>query len=1148
MKSANRDAAVDVDDDTAPSQLAHTIAQDIDSRYHQARTAPELGSALLPAPVANFVSFATRSTGLAVRVTGTLGGYGLDVAKLTTLSTLQLGRAVLYGVLSRAGKDTTKLTDAEAEVNLVGTIEKLHSRVDQFVFWAATGFQLTSTALSMWSETSQLLLSTLDQFFGSTDSSRAIASIITMVRREFTTPPMGGQGETVSVADLVTAFCTLAFLQRSCRAYLEEENRKFGMGEIVWDVVVLNNGVRVDVHEENLHPPPATHTIAPMQKDGQDTRPEIQQLEREIMKSLPDNARVSITREIITSETIRVNIIGDVQQISVEPPPGIELVEENRDTCQVQAEQGATITCSQFVFRHEHRRERRMSLQVADGDLSLVAGYGEDELEPELLESLVNGDSDTPRLRPHGTETEMDAHQAGVSPSELHTLPIPRIPSPLFPDSDADDTSLWEPIQLADAIPPPPPSTLTLQSMLSNGSASSTRGDERDSYPKLLEKKSVFRSVLKRSMSVFNKNDASSKAAAGKVKHMLAAPFPAKILKNPQRQPPRLVSTRNRSSSKLRGGARAAPKVKPGELYMTPKHGRSCGSLFTMHESVHQSATSLTETYSIASTNDRRPSSVFSETAISQGIKEVSSEMGLGHVPDAPARNHQRKHSHALSIYTLAAKKSATSLGGCETPRQTITSSSTEKLSALRQAGRLHGMFPERHFLANIARYMRFASAAYGSNFLKVLGIAMEMPVTGISDDTHYELRFFAHHTRSKPSSILLSSFVDPQGGSDGSGATNTGVPLVHYISLDHESRAVVLACRGTLGFEDVLTDMACEYDDLVWRGQSYKVHKGVHASAKRLLYGGDGRVLFTLKAALEEFPGYGLVLTGHSLGAAVTSLLGIMLSEPDQEGGGGAGTTPFVTSPEPHTNFHPRSTTTPPPKHLCLPAGRPIHVYAYGPPATLSAALRAATRGLVTTVVNGNDLVPYLSLGVLHDVQGVALAIKGDKRAAKTELAQRVWRGLVSGLADPSSFRGGGVSSSSSQGGGQSNNNDDGDVGGGGGGGDAESSYASLKVFRVSMMAEKLVPPGEVFVVESTPVLRRRREGPGPGLGLGEGGGGGSDHFGEPAQRMVLKYVEDVERRFGEVRFGSGMLTDHNPGRYEAALERLMVGVGVRE
>ncbi len=467
---------------------------------------------------------------------------------------------------------------------------------------------------------------------------------------------------------------------------------------------------------------------------------------------------------------------------------------------------------------------------------------------------------------------------------------------------------------------------------------------------------------------------------------------------------------------------------------------------------------------------------------------------------------------YSPSIYTLTTNESQTTLVPYYYPKSAF--SGVEALGTLRRAGMVDGMFPKYHLLRNITRYMRFASASYGSNFLKLMGIAKAMPILRALDDTHHELRSFAHHTESDANSILLSSFVDPQGGSDGTGSTNTGVPLVHYISLDHDSKAVVLACRGTLGFEDVLADMTCDYDDLIWRGKAYKVHKGVHASARRLLYGGDGRVLYTLKQALEEFSDYGLVLTGHSLGGAVTALLGVMLSEP------AAGTTTFMTSSEPHRRLlsngvHDPSTLS---HHICLPAGRPVHVYAYGPPSTMSASLCHATRGLITSIVNGNDLVPYLSLGVLHDFQAVALAFKTDNNEAKVEVRQRIWDAFQTGIADKWYGGNGSFGSSPKE---QARLEDE------------QWAYAALKVLRASMMSQKLMPPGEVFVVERTQVLRRDAF-------LLEG----EEHFGRPAQRIVLKYIRDVEKRFREVRFGTSMLTDHSPGKYEDALNKLRAGV----
>jgi hypothetical protein len=386
-------------------------------------------------------------------------------------------------------------------------------------------------------------------------------------------------------------------------------------------------------------------------------------------------------------------------------------------------------------------------------------------------------------------------------------------------------------------------------------------------------------------------------------------------------------------------------------------------------------------------------------------------------------------------------------------------------------------------------------------------GVSRDMPTAESHDTSHPDVRHFLHHTESAEGSVLLASFVDPSGGSDSTGATGSGVPLVHYVSLDHNAKAVVLACRGTLGFEDVLADLTCDYDDLIWRGRSFRVHKGIHASARRLLDGGDGRVLITLQEALREFPDYGLVLTGHSLGAGVTALLGVMLSEPNPHGVG------FVTSAKAlQRTLSSSSSLSQSRAAVSLPTGRRIHVYAYGPPGVMSMSLCKLTKGLITSVVHGNDIVPHLSLGVLHDFQAVALAFKSNDGHAKTQLRSRMWNAFQTNLAEK--WHNAPITGNSTA-------------------DDQAWMLPALQELRQSMTNEKLLPPGEVFTIESQKVLRRdaflRNA---------------DDHLGKPAQRIVLKYVRDVPARFNEVRFGTSMLLDHTPARYEDALRRLKIGL----
>ncbi|KAJ9160867.1 Sn1-specific diacylglycerol lipase alpha [Coniochaeta hoffmannii] len=1113
----------------------------------QTSPATNPGRTLLPAPVAQAVSFATRSTSLALRVGTVLGSFGLGAAKATTLSSLELGRGILEGILSRAGKDVIarsggELGRADAESVLEKSLESLHHAMTQVVFWTTTGFQLTSTSLGMISDVSQLLLSSLDQFFGSTDSSRAIASIITLIRREFRNPATGVPGERVGVVDLVMGLCGLAYLQQWCHRLVEEENRRLRIDEMVWDVVVLNTGARIDVHGDSLQQSRLLATegdgsiagtikksTAVQDDDGSDIERAEMQLQQQIMESLPAGASVSLSTAVSTTKTITVDITG-LQIPYIDPPPGFELVEfealPGRVASSALLEDGSSAELTDAathdrvdaapVYRvvYRLRRTRGTTTHLRRED-DFAQSTGLIEQTPEDDVEVVARADDPPERPPIPPREKSIGAQTSKTPSNATANQKRTRMPPSTPSS---------------AAPPPPPPK---QRRVASGSektaaknASTPPMPPPPPRPAAPEKKPLFRNPLRKGSSAAGKNvirkDANIPARGhSAVKH----------LNVPSQRPSTPVAAR-------------VPPRSPVNKELYPRSSSSRAGYVAVHQTRRDSLVSQTDTYSLHSTDPDRPlSPTFTRTESRAGGSIVKSKSEK-ELPDvqllSPTKNrrHARGHTHTPSIHTLRTKASESSLVPYAYHNRGIYDDA-EALDTLRHSGMVAGIFPRCHLLRNLDRYMRFASASYGSSFLKFMKIGREMPILRALDDTHHELRSFAYHTQSDTDSILLSSFVDPQGGSDSTGSTNTGVPMVHYISLDHESKAVVLACRGTLGFEDVLADMTCDYDDLVWRGSTYKVHKGIHASARRLLYGGDGRVLLTLRHALEEFEDYGVVLTGHSLGGAVTALLGVMLSEPASTGAS------FVTSsslenhrllPSPSSPSTDSSSTSPPPTPpspplISLPAGRPIHVYAYGPPATMSTSLRRATRGLITSVVNGHDLVPYLSLGVLHDLQAVALAFKTDNSDAKSEVRRRVWEAFQTGIANKWYAEPGAAAGARRRF--MPGSEDDGE----------EWAWAALKVLRASMMSRKLVPPGEVFAVESSAVLRRDAFVGGGGNG---GGGGGEEEepLGKPARRVVLKYVRDVEGRFREVRFGTGMLTDHSPGKYEDSLRRLRWGV----
>lgn len=71
------------------------------------------GATLIPRPVASLVSFFAQSTSLSLRLGTYVGGAAIGGARVTTLTGLELSRAVIEGVLSRAGRDIAGRSNSE---------------------------------------------------------------------------------------------------------------------------------------------------------------------------------------------------------------------------------------------------------------------------------------------------------------------------------------------------------------------------------------------------------------------------------------------------------------------------------------------------------------------------------------------------------------------------------------------------------------------------------------------------------------------------------------------------------------------------------------------------------------------------------------------------------------------------------------------------------------------------------------------------------------------------------------------------------------------------------------------------------------------------------------------------------------------------
>ncbi|TGO81907.1 hypothetical protein BPOR_0975g00020 [Botrytis porri] len=1064
-------------------------------------------STLLPSLIATAVSLVTRSSSLYIRLGTFIGGLAIDGARVTTLTGLEVSRAIIEGILHRAGKDvanrsTGELGKLEAEGLLERSIANLHATITGISFAASTTFHFSSVALSSATDISQQLLGTLDSILGSTDSSRAIASIITLIRREFQNPATGAEGEKVGVGDLLLGICGLALLQKWCRKLTDLECREKEHEEVLWDVVVLDDGRRADVvgmisgDSPSIQGDPTKlsfmntrggemlETIKreePSQADdGEDKVESV--LRQRLIKSLPSDASVSITTSTITTtiKKITVEVSGFEPPVFL-PPPGVEILEEhairlgNEDLIEGGKQPEITpVPRYRVVYGIVGNRLRNMSvaekelLQAIEKNVESDNTSGDDQ-DRDASSSVAY--SDIPKATYIDDGWPIKDEYSPVNPRRRATgskSKIPRLSLPgvldekcivsaeissLVPDNLANQKRSRKPISPASLD-----SSSKLKPISNNQVSKKSKTDETTVEGQ--DRKTSFRQAFKGRSStklsnLFNKDGSKEDSKPklpprprptwGDPTHASTVRSTSAHLSILQKRPRNTAG----SSTPLRENqtpltSENLDKIQP-DLPRTP----SRTGYYTVHEQRKDSMVSQTDTYSIHSFDQGRPHSPVTPRNRYVGqnnAMRLRSERGmtLENSLSTP-KSHRRTHSNEESIFTLNTNNSEI----CLIPnfgREKGIFESGEALDSLMRTGNIDGTFPKRHIIQNITRFVKFASASYGSNFLRVMGISDPSTRQELDAIHHLEHQSFSSHTQLPADTILLSSFVDPQGGTDSSGLTNTGVPMVHYVSLDHQSQAIVLTCRGTLGFEDVLADMTCDYDELVWRGKAYKVHKGIHASARRLLHGGGGRVMATIKAALEEFPDYGLVMCGHSLGGGVSTLLAIMVSEP-----GGYGTS-FVTC---HPGNLPTSldATENSSQILHLPPGRPIHVYAYGPPATVSPSLRSATRGLITTVVNGNDLVPHLSLGLLHDLQAVALAFKNDNSGAKGEVKRRVWTGMRNSFTERWYGRSGHGTDEEEE---------------------DKWAYAALKALRACMLSNKLVPPGEVFVVESMAVLKR--------------------------------------------------------------------------
>ncbi|GMH79971.1 hypothetical protein TL16_g08343 [Triparma laevis f. inornata] len=219
----------------------------------------------------------------------------------------------------------------------------------------------------------------------------------------------------------------------------------------------------------------------------------------------------------------------------------------------------------------------------------------------------------------------------------------------------------------------------------------------------------------------------------------------------------------------------------------------------------------------------------------------------------------------------------------------------------------------------NLTLHIRFSLGTYGEKGLKFLGI---LPYGSATNNNEAFLRL----TNIQSSLDIISTDFEGSLYSPG-----------YVLSVDRDSKSIILAVRGTIWPHDFLTDLICVDESLEGGGSA---HSGMWKSALNL----TEKVKSTIYNLLsrKKYEDYKLTLTGHSLGAGVAALIVYIWS---------------------HLERYP---------NLSLPSSmlKNLHCYGYGCPAILTSDLANSLTNKVTSVLIGNDMVPRFSLRSFREMR----------------------------------------------------------------------------------------------------------------------------------------------------------------------------------
>ncbi len=240
-----------------------------------------------------------------------------------------------------------------------------------------------------------------------------------------------------------------------------------------------------------------------------------------------------------------------------------------------------------------------------------------------------------------------------------------------------------------------------------------------------------------------------------------------------------------------------------------------------------------------------------------------------------------------------------------------------------------------------LKHYVKFANGCYGERALEVL--KGNTPIRNHPSEIH----FYASYCGIQVSDISYMSREETK-----SDVFNSQYAPRYTISIDHSTHNIILAFRGTLSARDVIVDLAGESIELAIGNDPtlYAIHGGMLKVVAKVSTPDHSSGIFTkIKDLLITYTDYQLVLTGHSLGAGIASILGVLWADPE------------TNSIRPESGLPRRS----------------VKVYAFACPSVMDDRLADKCQNMILSVAIGWDWLARVSHAAVLEIRDATIMLK---------------------------------------------------------------------------------------------------------------------------------------------------------------------------